>query len=195
MSENPLRIAVIIGSTRPQRFAPTVAEWFISHAKEREDWDVDVIDLIDMPLGSSAPSMTPPAEVVETLGRLSPRLEQADGFVVITPEYNHSYPASLKTAIDWHNSHFHAKPVAFVCYGGMSGGLRAVEHLRQVFAELHAVTTRDTVSFYNAHDQFGPDGQLLNPEGPDGAAKTLTDQVTWWARALKEARAKTPYEA
>ena len=73
------------------------------------------------------------------------RLAEADGFVVVTPEYNRSYPASLKKAIDQYNVEWRAKPVAFVSYGGISGGLRAVEHLRNVFAELHAVTVRTAV--------------------------------------------------
>ncbi len=68
-------------------------------------------------------------------------------FVVVTPEYNHSFPGPLKAAIDRHVTPWQAKPVGFVSYGGISGGLRAVEHLRQVFAELHAVTVRETVSF------------------------------------------------
>ncbi|MGW6055055.1 NADPH-dependent FMN reductase [Streptomyces sp. NPDC055189] len=193
MTDNPLRLAVIVGSIRPQRFGPTVAQWFVDIARRRDDLEIDHIDLSDFPVGAGAPSMTPPEDVVEVLGELSPRLEAADGFVVVTPEYNHSYPASLKAAIDWHQAQFHAKPVAFVCYGGISGGLRAVEHLRGVFAELHAVTTRDTVSFQHCHGQFDPQGQPVDTEGPAGAAKALLDQVTWWARALKDAKAKTPY--
>ena len=74
--------------------------------------------------------------------------------MIVTPEYNHSFPASLKNTIDWFDSEWHAKPVGFVSYGGMAGGQRAVEHLRQVFAELHAVTVRDTLSFHMAWERF-----------------------------------------
>ncbi len=76
-------------------------------------------------------------------------LSEADAFIVVTPEYNHSFTASLKFVLDLVYEPWQGKPVAFVSYGGISGGLRAVEQLRLVFAELHAVTVRDTVSFAN----------------------------------------------
>ncbi|MEE6258816.1 NADPH-dependent FMN reductase [Plantactinospora sonchi] len=195
MSDNRLRLAVILGSVRDGRFGPTVAHWFVGEAEHRDDVLVDLIDLADAPIGPEAPSMSPSAQALRALGVLTPRLEAADAFVVVTPEYNHSYPAALKNVIDWHNAQFRAKPVAFVSYGGLAGGLRAVEHLRLVFAELHAVTTRDTVSFHSAWTQFDGEGKPKDPQGPVTAAKTLLDQVTWWARALKQARASSPYQA
>jgi NAD(P)H-dependent FMN reductase len=139
--------------------------------------------------------MSAPAEALQALSGLTPRLDAADAFVVVTPEYNHSFPAGLKNAIDWHNTQFHAKPVAFVSYGGRAGGLRAVDHLRVVFAELHAVTTRDTVSFHGTWVQFEADGRPKDPDGPAAAAKTLLDQVTWWARVLRDAKVTHPYGA
>ncbi|MEV4754096.1 NAD(P)H-dependent oxidoreductase [Micromonospora sp. NPDC049559] len=195
MSDSRLRLAVITGSVREGRFGPTVANWFVGEAERRDDLQVDPIDLADVPIGSAAPTMEPAAETLAALGGLTPRLDAADAFVVVTPEYNHSYPAALKNAIDWHNAQFHAKPVAFVSYGGLSGGLRAVEHLRLVFAELHAVTTRDTVSFHGVWERFDGDGRPKEADGPAAAAKTLLDQLTWWARALKDARTTSPYRA
>ncbi|MFD7968812.1 NADPH-dependent FMN reductase, partial [Streptomyces clavifer] len=123
----------------------------------------------------------------------SGRLARADAFVVLTPEYNHSYPAPLKELIDGHFAEWQAKPVAFVSYGGISGGLRAVEHLRQVFAELHAVSVRDTVSFHNAGALFDDRGRLGDPAAADAAVKTMLDQLVWWGRALREARNLRPY--
>jgi NAD(P)H-dependent FMN reductase len=87
----------------------------------------------------------------------------ADAFVIITPEYNHSFPAPLKTAIDWFSKEWSARPVAFVAYGGNAGGLRAVEQLRQVFAELHSVTVRNAAGFAGAWELFDATGQLRNP--------------------------------
>lgn len=164
-------------------------------AQALQQFPPPVRELAEVPIGAAAPSMSPPAQVLAALSDLTPRLEAADAFVVVTPEYNHSYPAALKNAIDRHNAQFHAKPVAFVSYGGLAGGLRAVEHLRAVFAELHAVTTRDTVSFHGTGDCFGPDGRPKDPHGPATAADTLLDQVTWWARVLRDARTTTPYKA
>ena len=121
------------------------------------------------------------------------RIDEADAFVVVTPEYNHSFPASLKQAIDLGRREWQAKPVAFVSYGGMSGGLRAVEHLRQVFAELHAVTVRDTVSFHNFPRQFDAAGAPDRPHRRRRrAAKKMLDQLAWWASALRTARTDAP---
>jgi NAD(P)H-dependent FMN reductase len=178
MSENTLRLAVIVGSVRQGRFGPTVAHWFTTHARQRPDLAVDVVDLADV-----------------TLPELTPRLAAADAFVVVTPEYNHSFPGALKNAIDGHDKEWHAKPVGFVSYGGLSGGLRAVEHLRVVFAELHAVTVSNTVSFHGAAARFDADGNPTEPSGCDPAATLLLDQLTWWAHALRTAKTTTPYAA
>ena len=111
----------------------------------------------------------------------------------MTPEYNHSFTAPLKALIDAANSEWHAKPVAFVSYGGTSGGLRAVEHLRAVFAELHAVGIRDTVSFPSAWEQFGDDARLANPRRAERAMATLLKRLDWWARGLRTARSVHAY--
>jgi NAD(P)H-dependent FMN reductase len=197
MSSTPIKLAVIVGSTREGRFAPVVANWFTGQALQRDDMTVDVIDLAEHPLPVVLPafggSLAP--EDAEALAAVTARLADADAFAVVTPEYNHSFPASLKNLIDWHNQQWHAKPVGFVSYGGLAGGLRAVEHLRQVFAELHTVTVRDTVSFHGAWARFDADGHPNDPDGCGGAAKTMLDQLTWWARVLRDAKAITPYNA
>lgn len=113
---------------------------------------------------------------------------------MVTPEYNHSYPVALKNVLDWFRGEWHAKPVGFVSYGGISGGLRAVEHLRPVFAELHAVTIRETVSFHGAHGRFGENGEPVDPAAAT-AATALLDQLEWWARALQDARSARAYPA
>src|SRR5438067_12935726 len=185
-----LRLAILVASTREGRFGPIVARWFASQAEARPEFDVDVIDLADPEL--PAILRRDPDPVVITYRE---RLERADAFVVVTPEYNHGYPAALKQAIDLAHSEWQAKPVAFVSYGGMSGGLRAVEQLRQVFAELHATTIRDCVSFHNAWPLFDADGWLREETGADVAAKTMLDRLAWWARALRSARDVEPYAA
>jgi NAD(P)H-dependent FMN reductase len=90
---------------------------------------------------------------------------------------------------------WHAKPVAFVSYGGISGGLRAVEQLRLVFAELHTVTIRDSVSFAGAWEQFDSAGALLQPERAERSMAKMLDRLRWWAVALSTARAQSPYHA
>ncbi|MEX2984776.1 NADPH-dependent FMN reductase [Streptomyces sp. C36] len=191
------RLAVIVSSTREGRFAPTVTNWLAEQTAQHPEIEVDVIDLAENPLPVNL-SGKPGPEDAAILAAVSPRLEEADAFIVITPEYNHSYPASLKHLIDWHYTQWRAKPVAFVSYGGLSGGLRAVEHLRPVFAELHAVTIRETVSFHSPWGKLDDSGRHLDEEAGTsaaGAAKAMLDQLTWWALSLREAREKRPYGA
>jgi NAD(P)H-dependent FMN reductase len=187
----PLRVTLVIGSNRHGRFGPVVADWLLDRLRDRDDLVADVVDVAeaDLPM-----SMAPTPGAAAAVASVTPKLASADAFVVLTPEYNHSYPAGLKNLIDWHFTEWQAKPVALVSYGGISGGLRAVEHLRQVFAELHAVTVRDTVSFHNAGGSF-TDGRPKDPSGPDAAAKTMLDQLVWWGRVLREGRASHPYGA
>jgi NAD(P)H-dependent FMN reductase len=191
VGETPLRLVVIIGSTREGRFGPTVANWFLGEVSQRVDLDVDVLDLAEanLPDRLAAYGSPRPPEV----SAVTPRLEAADAFVVITPEYNHSYPAPLKTLIDWHFTEWQAKPVAFVSYGGMAGGLRAVEHLRGVFAEMHAATVRETVSFHGAWARFDDDARPIEAAECAAAAKSMLDQLAWWGQALRDARTSRPY--
>jgi NAD(P)H-dependent FMN reductase len=186
-----MRLAVIVGSNRDGRFGPVVADWIVGHARTGESWDVDVIDLGETPLPYVIE--VPGTSADPAIAAVGERLAAADAFIVVTPEYNHSFPAVLKHAIDLYRDEWRAKAVGFVSYGGMGGGLRAVEQLRMVFAELHAVTMRDSVSFHNAWERFEEDGSPVDAEGVARAAKGMLDQLDWWARTLTEARAARPY--
>ncbi|MFE8912180.1 NADPH-dependent FMN reductase [Streptomyces globisporus] len=189
-----LKVAVILGSNRDGRFGPVVADWFLGRAARHPGIETELIDVAEADL-PTAITFSPGPEEAARLAAVSERLAAADAFVVLTPEYNHSFPAPLKTLIDWHSAEWQAKPVAFVSYGGISGGLRAVEHLRQVFAELHTVTVRDTVSFHHAGALFDDEGRHRDPGPADAAAKVLLDQVVWWGTALRDARNSRPYGA
>ncbi|MES9524317.1 NADPH-dependent FMN reductase [Streptomyces capoamus] len=196
--DRPLRIAVVLGSVREGRRGPAVAHWFLSTAAALDPaLEFDVVDLaeVDLPLVLPGWGGTPSPETVATLRDVSPRLAAADAFVVVTPEYNHSFPAALKNLIDWHSREWQAKPVGFVSYGGLGGGLRAVEQLRLVFAELHAVTVRDSVSLHGPWSGLGADGVPLDADVCAGAAKGMLGQLAWWARALRTARTDRPYAA
>ncbi|MEV7790584.1 NAD(P)H-dependent oxidoreductase [Streptomyces sp. NPDC087512] len=188
---SPLAVTLIVGSNRHGRFGPVVADWLLDRLRRRDDLVPEVVDVAAADLPTSF-ARTP--EATAALAEITPRLARADAFVVLTPEYNHSFPAGLKNLIDWHYAEWRAKPVGLVSYGGLAGGLRATEHLRQVFAELHAVTVRDTVSFHNAGASFDDEGGLTDPTGPDAAVKTMLDEVVWWGRALREAKEKRPYD-
>ncbi|MGI8329190.1 NADPH-dependent FMN reductase [Actinomadura scrupuli] len=192
MPENRLRLAVIIGSTRTGRFGPTVASWFAARARRRGDLDVDLIDLAEAGLPETLTDQDEP--VPPQVAALSPRLTAADAFAVVTPEYNRSFPAPLKTAIDWYYEEWQAKPVTFVAYGRESGGLHAIGQLRQIFAEVHAVAIRDAISLPRYWELFAADGTWPKATASCNAAATTTlDQLSWWAEALRDARAKRPY--
>jgi NAD(P)H-dependent FMN reductase len=184
MSAQPIRVALIVGSTRDGRFGHVIGAWFARRALRRDDIDLDVIDLVDIELPGRHTR-----ERSTAVEEFIARLDRADAFVVVTPEYNHSYPASLKHAIDLLKTEWARKPVGFVSYGGLSGGLRAVEHLRQVFAELHTMTVRDTVSFHGAFQLFDEGGTLREPAMANLAATTMLDDLVWWAGALRDAKA------
>jgi NAD(P)H-dependent FMN reductase len=189
---------VIVGSTRDDRIGGRVAAWFVREVEAHGGFAVDLIDLDA--LGDVLPGRLPaghPArgEYPEEVRPLARRIAAADGFVLVTPEYNHGYPGSLKNAIDLVNAEWRAKPVAYVSYGGLSGGMRAVEQLRQVMVELHAVSVRDAVVVQFAGRSFRKGDAPVDPEGmiADGV-RALLRRLDWWARALARARAEVPYD-
>lgn len=186
MSESEgVRVELIIASTRPGRFAPVVAQWFRRRAEAYPGFEVGVLDLAEAAL---------PSDLTESSATDSfrERINQADAFVAVTSEYNHGYPAPLKTALDSVKFEWRAKPIGFVSYGGISGGLRATEQLRQVAAELHMVSIRQTVSFHQVRKRFDDQGHTTDAVAIDSAARFLT-QLDWWARALKTQRTAEPY--
>lgn len=197
MNENT-KLVIVVGSVREGRFGPVVASWVAERARSHGGFDVEVVDLADVEIPLSLPAESPkyagdsyprPAGMTA----LTAQLDSADAFVLVTPEYNHSYPASLKAAIDWHFTQWTAKPVAFVSYGGAAGGRHAVLHLENVLTELHAVTIRDGLAFPNYFVNW--DAGRPVDAGAAGYAKVLLDQLAWWAVALRAARARTPYPA
>lgn len=179
MSE-PLHLLVVLGSVREGRFGPVVANWIAEHARGFGGFAVELLDLADHPAGGPA---------------FGARIAAADAVIVVTPEYNHSFPGPLKTAVDSVRLEWAAKPIAFVSYGAVSGGLRAVEQLRVVFAELHAVTIRETVSFAFAWERFDGDGRPKEAELVGRMADRLLRNLTWWARHLRAAREVEAYPA
>jgi NAD(P)H-dependent FMN reductase len=194
----PPVLVVLVGSVREGRFGPRVAAWLADAARTHGGFDVRVVDLADVDLPLALPAAPPKlagAAYPRPAGMapLTDQLEAADAVVVVTPEYNHSYPASLKAAIDWHYTQWAAKPVAFVSYGGAAGGRHAVLHLENVLTELHAVTIREGLAFPNYFTAWR-DGEPLDADA-GVRAKTMLDQLAWWAQALRAARTSLPYPA
>lgn len=173
MTVHPLRLALLTRNLDAGRFGTLVTQWFAQQVERSDEFKLDLVDLNAVGLAD-----------------LPRRIEDADAAVIVTAEYNHAYPGDLKTAIDAVRRPWYGKPVAFVVYGGRSGGLRAAEQLRLVFGELHAVTIRDTLGFHET--DFTRAGEPVDPTTP-GAAAALLRQLAWWARCLRDARAQTPY--
>jgi NAD(P)H-dependent FMN reductase len=182
-----MTIAVVYGSARQGRFCDTVVNWALTELWAESGFRVILIDPLQFK-GTAEQAAVSEAS-------LEAKIAEADAFIVVTPEYNHGYPAALKEMIDSCYEPWHAKPVAFISYGGVSGGLRAVEQLRQVFAELHTVTIRDTVSFSNVWAQFDAAGNPFKAAEAKAGLLVMLRRLKWWARALKAARAENAYGA
>ncbi|MCN0177845.1 NADPH-dependent FMN reductase [Salinispora arenicola] len=186
----PLRVAVIIGSTRESRVGAAIGQWFAAQAGQRDDLELTVLDLLDFDFPARYPDRATPA-----INQFVAQIGETDAYVVVTPEYNRSFPASLKQAIDYAYDEWRAKPVGFVSYGYRSDGIYAVEHLRTVFTALHAVTVRDIVGFNLLDGSFADGGPPADADGAALAATTMLDQLAWWGRALRDAHREHLYVA
>ena len=191
------KLLVIVGSTRPGRAADLVVPWLTSQARAHGGFDVEVADLRDWPLPIFAEhpgtigDITAPTYSEPIVRAWNQKVKQADAFVVVTPEYNHSIPAVLKNAIDtvWLSFGFRNKPVAAVGYSGSIGaGIRAIEHLAHVFIEAEAVPLRNTVVIPFVRTAFGADGEPSDPE-IGIRLQIMLDDLAWWSAALEQARA------
>lgn len=187
MDQLPL-IQIIVASTRRQRRGEPIAAWFAGIAAARDDLALDVTDLAELSLPPLTDA-TPPMDA----GSRDPAarawgetVAAADGYVVVTPEYNHGYPAPLKNALDHLFTEWGRKPIGFVSYGAASGGVRAVEQLRQLAVELDMVPIRRQVAIARVWAALDQQGGLREP--PDADAQAMLDELVWWATALRAAR-------
>lgn len=183
-----LKIAIILGSTRPGRNGKAVADWVLEKASVRTGADYELIDLADYPL-PYLDEPTPPSfgqYQNDHTKAWSAKIAGFDGFIFVTPEYNHSTSAALKSAIDFLYAEWNNKAAALVGYGTL-GGSRAIEHLRAICAELQIADVRQQLSFL-LHSDF-ENFSVFKP-GPqhEGSAKVLFDQLESWAAALKPVR-------
>jgi NAD(P)H-dependent FMN reductase len=192
-----LKLHVIIGSTRPTRAADRVAPWVIDRASAHPAFDVEVLDLRDWPLPMFAEHLgtigdfNDPTYSNPLVRRWNHKIKEADAYLVITPEYNHSVPGVLKNAIDsvFVSFAFRNKPIVAVGYsGGIAGGVRAIEHLAQIAIEAELVPLRTAVVIPQVATAFNDDGQPVNPV-TDISLRIALDDLAWWSSALKQARA------
>jgi NAD(P)H-dependent FMN reductase len=191
------KVLVIVGSTRPGRLADRVLPWLMTRAAAHDAFDAELADLRDWPLPIFAEHMgtigdlSDPTYSEPIVRAWNKKVKEADAFIVLTPEYNHSVPAVLKNAIDsvWLSFGFRNKPVAAVGYSnGVGGGIRAIEHLAQVFLEAEAVPLRNTVVIPFAGAAFDDQDEPVSLE-TDIRLQVMLDDLAWWSAALEKARA------
>lgn len=195
-----LNIKIIVGSTREGRFSEKPAQWIFEMLSLNEGVDAEILDLrnFHMPFFEEAvpPSMKEAPYAHNVVAAWTSKISEGDAFIIITPEYNHGYPAVLKNALDYVYQEWNNKPVAFVSYGA-AGGVRAVEQLRQVAVELQMASMRAAVhipfeNYLRAINDPTTPTQLLF-KNLDKKAEALFVELLWWGVALKRARS-TPRE-
>jgi NAD(P)H-dependent FMN reductase len=175
-----LKLQIILGSTRQQRQGELVASWFRGEAEKRADFEFEYIDLRDWPLPFFA---TADSSLVV---RWQEKVAEADGYIIVTPEYNHSFTAALKNALDYGGKSWRNKPVAFVGYtAGDVGAARAVEQLRLVAIELQLAPIREAIHISGV---LGALPESVRSEAMRNRLERLFTQLGWWAGALKTAR-------
>jgi NAD(P)H-dependent FMN reductase len=189
------RIGIILGSTRPNRNGEQVAKWVYEIAARRDDAEFELVDLRDYPLPHLDEPLPPSMGQYqnEHTRQWADKIASFDGFVFVTPEYNHSTSGVLKNAIDYLYAEWNNKAAGFVSYGGV-GGARAAEHLRLIAGELQMADVRQQValSLLTEFENFS----VFKPGDYNRAAlDTLLDQVIAWSGALAPLRQPTPAAA
>ncbi|MGN6300769.1 MAG: NADPH-dependent FMN reductase [Angustibacter sp.] len=190
-------LTVIIGSTRPGRAGLPIAEWFVERAKSHGGFTVEVADLaqIDLPLYDEPNHPRLRQYVHQHTKDWSATIERADAVVLVTPEYNYGYPASLKNAIDYLHNEWRDKPVGFVSYGGVAAGTRAVQQLKQVVTTLKMIPVTESVNI-PFHAKFIDDeGRLQANEVMESAADAMLDELLRLDGALSTLREKSDRRA
>lgn len=192
---NP-KIAIIVGSTRKARFADKPAAWLLESASKRSDLDFEIVDLrdFDLPMFDEVASNLWVPSQDERAMAWQNKLAEFDGYIFLTPEYNHSITGALKNALDQAYKEWNRKPAAAMGYGGV-GAARAIEHLRTIAVELQMVPLRNAVHL------GGGEFMKVSPLGQNGdmsevdavlqpSLNAMLDELAWWAQATKAARAK-----
>lgn len=200
MARKP-RIGIIYGSDRPTRFVDKPGAWITKLAKQRSDWEVEVLDLrdFDLPFFDEVASNAWAPSRDEHAVAWQKKLAEFDGFIFVTAEYNRSIPAVLKNALDQAYKEWVRKPMAVFGYGA-TGGARAVEHLRTIAIELQMVPIRHGLHL------LGADFFAVHPMGANGemseveknllpSAKAMLDDLDWWVSATMAAREADMAEA
>ncbi len=186
-----MQLAVIIASTRPGRQGPAVGKWAFEAAKKHAGFEVELVDLVEVGLPIFDEPHHPRMRQYqhEHTKKWSAIVERADAFVLVTPEYNFGPPPSLLNALDFLYVEWNYKPVAFVSYGGMSGGMRSVQIIKNTVTTLKMAPIYEAVNipFFNQQIE---NGQFKPKPEQEKAATAMLDELVKWATAMKGMRGK-----
>lgn len=188
----PLKLHVIIASTRPSRKGPAVARWFEGVAKAGGQFDAALVDIASFDLPVFDEPEHPAARRYQHAHtkRWSESVAAADAFVFVLPEYNYFPPSSLVNALDYLVAEWAYKPAGLVSYGGVSGGLRAAQALKLLLTGLKMMPIPEGVAIPNFGQHLGEDGAFRSNELIDKSAATMLGELLRWAEALRPMRAQ-----
>jgi len=186
-----VKIKIIAGSTRPGRFNIQVANWAYAQAQKHVNGaEIELVDLEEVNLPLFDEPMTPSTgkHEKEHTKRWARIVDDADGFLVVTPEYNHSIPAALKNAFDYLFREWNHKPIAFVSYGSAAGGARAVEHLRGVAGELKMYDIREQILLTSYWNNMTETGEYQFTDEQENQLQAQLTELIFWAKHMKIGR-------
>ena len=183
-------LTVIIGSTRPGRAGLPIAQWFAERARQHGGFTVETADLaeIDLPLFDEPNHPRLGKYTHQHTRDWSARIDRADAIVFVTPEYNYGYPAPLKNAIDYLHREWRYKPVGLVSYGGVSGGTRAAQMLKQVVTTVKMMPIPEAVSIPFVAQRIGDDGRFQPDTAMEEGATAMLDELARWAGSVASLR-------
>ncbi len=191
-----MKLQVILGSTRPGRVSERIAKWVVSTAKTLEGVEAELVDLKDYPLEffnePASPRYNPNREITPAMKKWLDKVAQADAYIFVTPEYNHSIPGVLKNAIDYITSEITRKPATIVSHGTV-GGARATMHLKEILSESGAAIIPKQIAMTSPREKLNEAGELseeakAQPYGPAHSLSSMLDELKWYSNALATAR-------
>jgi NAD(P)H-dependent FMN reductase len=184
------KLKIITGSTRPGRKGPAIASWIAKAAEQHPEFEIELVDLAEVNLPFFDEPNHPRLQKYEHQHTKdwSARINSADAFIIVTPEYNYSYTAPVKNALDFLYNEWNHKPVAFVSYGGVAAGTRAVQALKLVVTAQKMMPVAESVNipFFTKH--IDDKGNFVPDEGLTKSADSMFAELLKWTKGLKAIR-------
>jgi NAD(P)H-dependent FMN reductase len=185
------KLHIVVASTRPGRVGLPVAQWFLGRAARHGGFEIEMVDLAEWDLPLMDEPNHPRFQRYTSAHTLawSAKISEADAFVIVMPEYNFGFTAPLKNAIDYLHTEWAYKPVGLVSYGGVSGGTRAAQMIKQVLTALKMMPVPEAVSIPFVAQFLNDDGEIRANEVMDTASDTMLDELLRWTHAMEPLRA------